>query len=449
MTTAYAPPTHPTFAEQCDALVKGLGRAMQWARERTLDEEPLRSACLECLVYDLQCEDHRDQWLWNLITAAGLRDRLRPAMLASLDDLRPGYDATPQQRCGLAMRYAQAGDEAFRDRLYEIVRTVPLDADAIDGGDRTLGVEEVVRLDGLDGMVAISDSLVERTDDDDLACLLRHLASLLFADDESADGRLLTALQEAGGDAQRLADRWEAANREETPKPPAPPITDDRPLAERAIAEAHGEPGSRLSHAEWRDDATPADARLILDAAFATDDLPIVRKLLMRYRWVRERPFDRRLLTLADLPDRFTQARAWSVLREVRHPKIRAIAERGLQAPESDRHWLDALHANFLPGDEPRIEAAMTRWQPSVPPGDGGDRHGLLFGVLSVLERNEHADVDALATRAYFETPCTNCRRRAAVLLRDRGTPPDWLVAETAEDCDESVRRVFTGDTGD
>ena len=73
----YSPPPQPTLAQQKDALQKGLGRALCWARERRLDDDALLAACLSDQRYDRQCEERRTDWVWELIEAQNAVGRFR------------------------------------------------------------------------------------------------------------------------------------------------------------------------------------------------------------------------------------------------------------------------------------------------------------------------------------------------------------------------------------
>jgi hypothetical protein len=136
----YSPPPSPLLNQQRDALQKGLGRAMQWALKARLDDEPLLDACLRDQRFDGQVEDSRGDWLWRMIGAVGAKERFRIPILHALYYLSD--DRSANQLCQLARNYAEAGDETFHTRLYEIVEQKPV-ADS-----PWLGEEEIVALDG-------------------------------------------------------------------------------------------------------------------------------------------------------------------------------------------------------------------------------------------------------------------------------------------------------------
>ena len=54
----YSLPSSPSLDQQRDALQKGLGRAMLWAMQGRLNDEPLLAACLRDQRFDMQVETY-------------------------------------------------------------------------------------------------------------------------------------------------------------------------------------------------------------------------------------------------------------------------------------------------------------------------------------------------------------------------------------------------------
>jgi hypothetical protein len=141
----YAPSSSPSLEDQRNALRKGLGRALQWAFSGRLGDEPLLEACLQDQRFDTQIESARGDWLWRMVREVGATERFRAPVLHALHVLSD--DRSASQLCELARRYAEAGDNAFRTRLYEIVEQKPF-PDSL-----WLGEEELVALDGERGFL--------------------------------------------------------------------------------------------------------------------------------------------------------------------------------------------------------------------------------------------------------------------------------------------------------
>src|SRR5262249_50937255 len=110
----YCPPSWPSLDKQRDALKKGLGRAWQWALNGCLNDEPLLQACLRDPRFDMQCEESRAGWLWQIVKAVEATQRFRVPILHALYELSDERSAN--QLCELARGYAETGDQTFRDR---------------------------------------------------------------------------------------------------------------------------------------------------------------------------------------------------------------------------------------------------------------------------------------------------------------------------------------------
>lgn len=141
----FSPSTSPSLAEERDALQKGLGRAVQWAKTGCLADQPLLDACLTDQRYDMQVEESRTEWLWRMIEMLNAKDRFRVSILHALYEL--AEERSAYQLCELAYHYAQIGDDAFRTRLYDIVESRPF----VDC--QMLGESELLRLDEHEALV--------------------------------------------------------------------------------------------------------------------------------------------------------------------------------------------------------------------------------------------------------------------------------------------------------
>src|SRR5262245_37757082 len=119
-----APPEVPDDAAWEEALQKGLGRALMWAKAGDRPPVPLLlHACLNDLRYDRQCEDSRGPWLWEILQAAGLAEEVREPVLDALGRIDDGLAA--QQLCQFAVRLARLGDTRFREALHQVVAEKP------------------------------------------------------------------------------------------------------------------------------------------------------------------------------------------------------------------------------------------------------------------------------------------------------------------------------------
>jgi hypothetical protein len=87
----FSPPKTPSLDQQRDALKKGLGRAIEWASRRVLDDESLLEACLQNWKYDRDSEETRGDCLWNMVRAVYAVDRFRVPILHALYQLADDF----------------------------------------------------------------------------------------------------------------------------------------------------------------------------------------------------------------------------------------------------------------------------------------------------------------------------------------------------------------------
>ncbi|QDU41052.1 hypothetical protein Mal4_54170 [Maioricimonas rarisocia] len=425
-----SPPVEPTRDQQQDALQKGLGRAMQWARSGRLDSDLLLDACLHDLRYDKQLEDNRGEWLWELIGAAGLSEPLRQPLLDALRSCHK--EANAYQLCELAYHYAVDGDGESAASLARFVgiRQVPEAPWIGEGQLLALGGLEAFRL-----IVRIRGAVLAQTEWEwhDLAVVER--AEELFGDGAVAD-RLT---RDPDDDIRRFAARWKIETAERSAE--TPPVRADRTKSrsiDDVLAAARSNEGGYWLRS-WGMQASDEDLRTVLDAACASDRPETTAKLLRVFSNRALPTFDSRLLELCRHEHEDVRRWAFNAAAINTDSAIRAFAWQQLQENPAGPA-VKLLERNYVSGDEDRVLDAMAIPEEAFP------RHSLLMDVLKMLEANPGADCSRLAVVIYANTPCQMCRRGAAALLHDRDVAPPWLIEECADDAEEATRELFGGE---
>ncbi len=341
----FSPSASPSLDEQRDALQKGLGRAVQWAKAGCLADEPLLNACLTEQRYDVQVEDSRTKWLWRMIEIIDAKDRFRVPILHALHDL--AEERSAYQLCELACHYAQTEDEAFRTRLYEIVKSRPF-ADC-----PLLGERELLRLDGHRAL-----AFVVRIRGDELAS----------RDWEWHDGSFIDEAIELLGESEvrnqlgnsddqavhRFRDRWDQETQQRTQR--ILPTHKERmrsiSVSDILSAASQGKP-SLASFRGWGMHASDSDLKSVLQKLWDSTD-PSEIACLLRVFSNRALPsFDSRLIELCQHPDRDVRHWAFNALEKNSDPAIRQFALQRLQ--NGDRHAIGLFTTNFEQGDEQAI----------------------------------------------------------------------------------------------
>jgi hypothetical protein len=428
----WAPPTAPTLPQQQEALRKGLGRAVVWARAGLLDHALLFEACLHDQRYDHQIESARSSWLWEIILACRVVDRFRGPLLEAFTRL-PEDSAV--QLCGLARHYATS-DADFRARLYEVVRTKPIPT--MDW----LGEEDLIALDAEAGFVFVAGVRGDRLDREPWESA--HTSLMTDAIERWGRERTVRLLEASNAcGARRFLDTWLLTETE--PETDATPSHGERMRAISVadiLTVAAGTQDRCIWFRGWGRHAADDDLRAVLDAVLGeTDPHRLVR--LLRVFLGRPMPeFDVRILDLTRHQDTDVRDVAIQVLEPNTHPVIRSFGLELLAASDRVAEAVGLFIHNYSPGDETRIRAAM----PSVPEDD---LHWTLRDCEKVLHANERADPLPLGLFVYRHTPCGHCRESVAELLHRRGVLPGWVRDELRFDAYEDGRKLAaTGGVG-
>ena len=432
----FCPPSSPSLDQQRDALQKGLGRALQWALAGRLADGPLLEACLSDKRHDAQVEDCRADWLWRIITTIGAAGRFRLPILHALHALSDERDAW--QLCGFARRYAEAGDEEFRYRLYGIVEQKPFP------DSQRLGEEEIVHLDGEQAFLfatrvrgkllahrewewddgALVDEASERFGED-------RVRGLLDAGDEDIKrfraAWLVVTRRKGGG------ERKSEGNLRPSQAARMRSISVDEILATAAQSNRYLSP-----FRGWGLFADVGDLRAILHHLWSERSAVVIANLLKIFSGRPLPEFDPRLIELCSHSDESVRRWALAALEENEHTLVADFARGQLERGLPDRRALGLFIRNYRDGDERRILDVLDL------PDEDCERHWLLMDVIKILERNPAADGSELALIAYASTPCENCRCDAATLLHGRGVAPGWLIAECQFDSSEKCRQMAT-----
>lgn len=422
------PSSDPSLAEQADALQKGLGRAYLWASAGLLAHDVLLKACLVDQRLDMQCEEGRAEWLWDLMQRMNASESFRGPLLQSLRNCTTEPDA--YQLCGLIAEYAERGDAECLKALYDVVgsRQVP---DAIWIGEGQLLAIEGLKAFEFIASVRGKELGFREWDWDDNSAVDRAIE----LHGEEAVREILDHASNAEvrtfGDACRIAA-------ERNPGSEGVPSHAARMQAisieEVLQAAKKSEKGYWLRG--WGMRASDADLMKVFEVLIA-DSTPLgeIARLL---RVFSNRPlprFEPRILELCQSADEELRRSAFKALAKLPHPAVREFAIAQLRRGEI-LNAVRLFELNFAAGDEQLLLDAL-QW-----PEDPCLLHWMLTDVIHVLEANPGMKGKELAITAYWATPCQNCREDAAKWLIERRLAPQWLLEECAHDANEETRKL-------
>jgi hypothetical protein len=425
----YSPPAWPSPEQQRDALQKGLGRVMQWAMKGRLGDAPLLEACLLDKRFDIQVEDSRGDWLWRIVRTIDATDRFRVPILHALYELSD--DRSAEQLCELARRYAEAGDEPFRARLYEIVERTPYTVCP------WLGEKEIIALDGEQGFLFAvrvrGRSLAERPWEEWEDGRLIDDAAERFGKE-----RVAVQLEASTNEAvRRFRECWRAFQTKSTGKGPDAHMERMTAIPVQEVLQAAAGESKCYPFPGWGKYAREADLQTILRHLWTEREPSVVAKLLRVFLFRAPPEFDARLIELCRHCDKKVRWRAFAALKRVVHPLVRDFALEQLGSGEHDRLGIALFIKNYRQGDEHHILEAMEL------PDDACQLHWPLGDLIEVIEKNPEADCSRLGLIIYASTPCENCRFFAVRLLHHQQVAPGWLKEECRYDSGKECRELM------
>jgi hypothetical protein len=426
----FSPPATPSLDQQRDALRKGLGRAMQWAMRRALDDEPLLAACLQDGRYDSQIEDTRGDWLWKMVRAVNAVDRFRVPILHALYELADHRSAN--QLCELAWCFAESGDETFHKRLYEIVEQRPI------AECRSVAESAIIQLDGeraflFAAQVRGKDLIARKWEWDDGDLVTQAI-------ERWGEQRVNDLLGQTTDSAIRLfRGGWLQQKIAEAEQPQCRSHQEHmrRFTVANIISAAKSVREHSNSYMGWGMHADDDQLEFVFQHLWNSHDPTAIANLLKIF-WKRPLPiFDARLIGLCQHVDSGVRRCAFNALQNNKDESIREFALSVLEKGVRDGFVISLLAKNYQPGDVQRIQSAIEL------PDDEFDLHSLFMSVVDVLEDNPDANAAELGIIGYASTPCGLCRNKFVKLLLRQNAAPDWLTEECRFDaCTRIVESI-------
>ena len=414
------------------------------------DARPYRDlilrACTHNQVFDQQCEDGRDLFLYDVLTATNDMGYYRCPLFAALMDVHANEEHCSHQLFGLVRRMAEAGDWEARQCLY-----AAFDRQAAEEMDFR-GAGEFIALDGLQGFLFVTahhlrcreaGGLAE--DDSDWEFWLWEL--------EERDGKDATqaALRRMENDIPGLSELLLQATmeraaseqkREEHKKNPRLPAAS---YAEtKQMIQDRGGKVNRGTLMGWGRHATEMDLRqAVTDLLNATnaDTLRAYAAIFMRRAFPPDAGSlleNSPLMTLARSAKSEQSWRATRALSNLTHPAVRSLGLELIAAPERAEEGTNLLVKNFEEGDYLLFEALLTRSDLS-----SNAYHSAGIDIKRVAE--EHPTLQAVPALLllYKNGPCSLCRYGCVKQLLQLNALPAALRAECLYDADEDTRKLI------
>jgi hypothetical protein len=418
---------------------KGLGRAIVFLQG--IDGAPYRDIILKAathdLRYDRQVESLRSRYAVDLMRASGEEAYCRNAVLTALAN--PAEDESEDLMVEIACLWAEQGDAEARQAVYDAFERHAAD-------DSFVGVEEIIRLDGISGLVRAVHTLTAVDWKEDAWLLSLIIEDVLEA--RMGKEEAWRALDGAAQNDERVAQalehvrelRRDRAERSARPYTPQPPISYD---ALTALLDADGIP-PRGPLRRWGRYAAKSDVRRAANALLAETD-PARALAYLRVFQARPFPLDPApIIALADSEDWDMAQAALLVLENMRHPAVRAYALRAIRDPRKASSAVDMLALNFEQGDHTLIE-----WLAEQPEADEDEEHWRGLGITKFVKQHEGPENARILTLTYDKGACSPCREWLVGDLIDMDALTDVIREECRWDANLDLRAMMAEETAD
>jgi hypothetical protein len=283
--------------------------------------------------------------------------------------------------------------------------------------------DEIVRLDGLPGLVFVAKSFGAE-DPEERPWQFGHLLETL----EKRHGK-----QTLPGDLDVFWQEWRAQEdlwereRQKFPRP-----RPDYETVKRSLM--------RLGRG-WAQNASAVELEVAADDLLAEND----RDRLVGYlRMFRLRPFPRAIDMLLELArsedDRVVHA-AMLALSNIQDQRVRALGLNLMDRVQWRGNAVGLLTRNSQDGDYRIIERLMEKQM------DPNDYHRLGHGVLDFVKAHHSERADRALLLLYENGPCLNCRYEVVKELIVLSRVPDWMRNECQYDADPEIRKLVKSPT--
>jgi hypothetical protein len=407
--------------------------------------------CLHTLAYDAQCEGDRGQWMLALVDACEGSEAIFERVTRSVHESTVHQSWDVSQRCTLMAELARRGSTDARSALYRLFV-------AHQTTQHQQGVLEILRLDGVAGLITVCSTLGNTAHQDSTDYIDDYFLSAYSETD--GEGEALTALESSNDvGVQHFLERRRGAKR----PVPDPQIEKGSPRvatrnvshrlpndirclsAEDVINWARTTPVPARPSAgwfwltQWGRKATDSEVEAVCEALEVAEQPTELLRLLRVFSRRKLPHVSDRTVELANHPDSTVRSRAYSALSNVSDARVRDIGLSAIGSGGMANGALELLKSSYLPGDHTVIRAALFLAE------DVDDLHGLVSGLVDLCSCAREPDTIDLMMFVYEYSPCGICRARVVDTMRDLKILPDWVAVECQFDAMESLREDFVG----
>jgi len=429
-----------------DAVSKGLGRAMIHVKQHGLDDiaDILLDACVHNKIYDAQCEDRRTDWLYAMFNNSPQYNDFRDGILSALKKESVWREIT--LICDLAKEMALDGDKYAQAALKDFV----LKSAAVQGETDYFGIDEYIKADGNNAVLELAkiygqrlidnpeDEVVDRLSYNDEKC---KAFSQLLKDHSYSDHRIkiyFDYLDDNDGlDPYVVPSEADLENRKIEFL--------SQYNVERIIDCAkEGREENKSIYRRFGRYAEPNDLEVIFaELLKAKEDG--VRKRLLWVFWAIPLPaIHECFFEWADSEDEELRASILSAFANFKNDKVHEFARKRVREGKimgwGNHFVLDIFEKNFENDDANLISDAILTSKPAK-----DDIHRFGLSIADIAKENKTSELKDMLIWVYENTPCSNCRERAAKGLNEIGALSQEMIDECLWDGSEEIRKFAKG----
>ncbi len=417
-------------AEFARTLRLGLGRVVLFLQQN--DSAPHRDiiirACLDNDVFDYPMNSDRQQYLFDVVFASSEGPSIRRQLIDAMkciEDVDDGW-----MLAALVRMFAQTGDQEARDALIESIRRDPSDHP---------GLEELVELDGLNGLVRVAEFVGDRGFSDPEHSSNEVLVSRSF--DRFGEEQVWNTLESASQTSSQVAlftslvrerrEQWSTSASTQRQEPDDIGFDQLRSL----IIGGKATWWFLRSWGKWASDGDVLRAAEEL-LTIQYEETRYLSRFLMIFGW-RAFPLPHQsLVYMATIDNDKVQSAALAALTNVRHPDVRQL---GLQLTMSDEPWvrgrsLDLVNTDPQPNDHLLMEAMIVRET------DDDALHWIGMSVRDAAEKTRSREFAGALLKLYERSPCAMCRTSVVNWLIEFDALPNQIALECLFDAAPDTR---------
>ena len=415
-----------------------MGRAYLYIKEHSDDgvKDIILRHCLKNPCYDTQGEGSRADWFMSVINLCSETSYYTNEIIKELEEAQNDRDLS--QLYNLCLIIAEQGNMQAKKAIYNRF-------DKQEFNEAWLGGDQIIKLDGIDGLTHVARILGQRMLDDSKywdGMTYQHACELFGK--EKTDIHLEELSKKDKAIAAYLKDSLDIFKAWEKPKD----LNSPEKLRERSrkdipfdVIQADIENLHKHKSRCFRFGRYATDKEIkILYEKMLNEERP---EQLERYLWVfrrRELPaLDDRLFDLCCSENEDIYSSAITALSQCSDKKIRDFAIKKINSDKSfPLETIELFINNYESGDSEYIERALFHGEEK----EKEKAFSLSYDILNVFEKNPEQKMLKCLLWVYDNTPCAHCRCRAVTLLVKHGILPDHIKSECLHDCCEDTRKL-------